>query len=184
MRIIFSLYLMLMTCALFAAEEEQAPIWQQGTVLLIQVISFLILIYCIYKFLFRPITEEMEQRQSQIENAYRDAEESKKFCEEKKAEYEEMIKHADKEVQQKLAEAVKEANSIKDKKLNEAAQEAKRKLELAENTIQNEKEKAAFELRKESGRLGVKIASKILNEKIDENKHKELVDEFIKGLDA
>lgn len=183
MKIIFSLYFMLMAGVLFAEGEEHAPIWQQGTVILIQAVSFIILVYCLYKFLFKPVSEEMEMRQKQISSAYEDAEEAKRFCEGKKAEYDEMIKHADEEVQAKLAEALKTANSIKEEKIGEAAAEAERRLELAENTIQNEKEKAAFELREKTGSLGVQIASKILSEELDEKKHKALIDKFIKDLD-
>ena len=184
MRLVFTLYLMLIpSCALFAAEEESAPIWQQGSVMLIQAVGFIILVFCIYKFLLKPVSEQMEQRQKQIEEAYSDAEKSKQFCEEKQAEYEEMIKHADEEIQTKISEAVKQANAIKESKINEGIAEAKRRMELAEATIENEKEKAAAELRAESGVLGVKIASKILNEELDVKKHEKLINSFIEELD-
>lgn len=184
MKFLFSLCLMIISsCCVFAAGEEPAPIWHQGTVILIQTVSFIILVFCIYKFLFKPVSEEMEIRQKQIANAYKDAEDAKKFCEEKKAEYEEMLIHADEEVKAKLNEAFKEANAIKDAKIGEAAQEAKRRLELAENTIEKEKAKALFSLREESGKLGVQIASKILNKELNQENHKELIDNFIKDLD-
>lgn len=183
MRILISLCLLLVsTCAAFA-EEEHAPIWQQGSVLLIQVIGFIILVYVIAKFLIGPINEELETRQKQIADAYDEAEESKKYCDEKKAEYDELIKHADEEAKAILDKAIKESNKIKEVKINETIAECKRKEEIAENNILNEKEKALVELKNTTGKLGVQIASKILNEELDENKHNNLINNFIKDLD-
>ncbi len=184
MKYLISLNLLLVSCAVFAeGEEELSPIWQQGTVILIQAISFLILVYCLYKFLFKPMTEAIETRQKQIADAYSEAEESKKAFEDKKAEYEDMIKHADEEVQAKLKEAIKDANAIKDRKIEEANLEVKRKMELAEYNIKNEKEKAITELKGQTGALGVQIASKILKEELNPQKHENLINNFIKDLD-
>jgi len=184
MKYLISLYLLLMSCAVFAeGEEEIAPIWQQGTVIVIQVISILILIFVLYKFLFIPIMESIETRQKQIADAYTEAEDSKKEYEDKKAEFENMIKLADEEVAEKLKQALKDANAIKDRKIEEANLEIKRKTELAENNIMNEKEKALSELKEQTGVLGVQIASKILNEELTPQKHESLINNFIKDLD-
>jgi len=183
MKFLFSLCLMLIsTCAVFA-EEAHEPIWHQGTVLLIQVIGFIILIYFIGKFLIGPINEELETRQKQIADAYDEAEESKKYCEEKKSEYDELIKHADQEAKAIIDSAIKEGNKIKEEKINETVAECKHREEIAENNILNEKEKALVELKNTTGKLGVQIASKILNEELDEKKHNNLIDNFIKDLD-
>ena len=158
MKYLISLYLLLMSCVVFAeGEEEIPPIWQQGTVIVIQVISLLILIYVLYKFLFKPITESIETRQKQIADAYAEAEESKK--------------------------ALKDANAIKERKIEEATAEIKRKTEFAENSIMNEKEKALTELKEQTGALGVKIASKILHEELTPQKHEDLINNFIKDLE-
>lgn len=184
MRILISLCLLLVSaCAAFAGEEAHAPIWQQGSVLLIQAIGFIILVYVIGKFLIGPVNDELETRQKQIADAYDEAEESKKYCDEKKAEYDELIKHADEEAKAILDKAVKESNQIKDQKINETIAECKRKEEIAENNILNEKEKALVELKNATGKLGVQIASKILDEELDENKHNNLINNFIKDLD-
>ena len=173
-----------MSCAVFAeGEEEVAPIWQQGTVILIQVIGFVILVLCLYKFLFKPVSEEMENRQEEIAEAYKDAEEAKAKNEAAEAKYEQMLKEADEEVQVKIAQAVKNANAIKEEKIAEASAEIKRKEELAQNNILNEKEKALTELKTQTGALGVEIASKILREEIDVKKHNDLINNFIKELE-
>ena len=169
-----------MSCVLFAeGEEELSPIWQQGTVIFIQVVSFLILVYCLYKFLFKPIMESIETRQKQIADAYTEAEESKKEYEGRKAEFENMIKLADEEVAEKLKQALRDANSIKERKIEEANLEIKRKSKLAENNILNEKEKALTELKGQTGALGVQIASKILKEELNPEKHQNLINNFM-----
>ena len=184
MKYLISLNLLLISCAAFAdGEEELTPIWQQGTVIVIQAISLLILIFVLYKFLFKPISESLETRQKEIADAYSEAEEQKKNYEDKLADLDNMIKHVDEEVEEKLKQAIKDANAIKDKKIEEANMEIRRKTELAENNIMNEKEKALTELKGQTGALGVQIASKILKEELTPQKHESLINTFIKDLD-
>lgn len=182
MKYLISLCLLIFSTYAFAAEEEVAPIWQQGTVILIQVIAFVILIYCIGKFLFKAVSEELETRQMQIAEAYEEAEKAKEAMANASIEKERIIKEAQQEAQEMVLKATKEANAIKEAKKEEANEEAKRRLDLAQTQINNEKEKAIIELKEKTSSLGVSIAEKILNKEIKEADHQALINDFIKDL--
>jgi len=180
---ILSALLLCVATAVFASEDLK-PIWQQGTVILIQVISFLVLIFFLKSFLFKPVLSKIEERKKEISDEYSDAEEANKSAEELKIEYEKKLADCDLEIREKIAEAVRDGQKLADAKISSAAIEVERRLSIAEEEILREKDKALYGLKDTSASLGVKIASKILDEELDAKKHEELINKFIKELDG
>jgi len=151
--------------------------------LLFQVVNFLILLFILKKFLYKPISNFLEQRRKKIEEGLKKAE---KFTEEwlriqdiKKGE---LVK-AEKEAVQIMEGARKDAEK-KEKEILESAHQKKEKLvEEAKGEISREKEKILDEAKKETAECVVWATEKILKRALKDKDEKNLIDEALKALE-
>ncbi|MDH7600761.1 MAG: F0F1 ATP synthase subunit B [Armatimonadota bacterium] len=153
-------------------------------VLAVQIGGFLLLLVVFKLFLFKPIVSILEARQQEIESRYRDAEERQQVAERLRAEYERHLATIEELMHTKIAEAIKEGQAMRDEIIASARAKAEDILARAEEQIQREKEKAVYELRGLVADLTITVASKLLEEQLDESKHRRLVDRFIEDLDS
>lgn len=144
--------------------------------------NLLILYLFLKKLLFKPLRNMIETRQKEIEDMYSDAEESKKAAEELKADYEEKISHATEESEEILKSAVKRAQLKEEEILRAADKEAARTLERAEEQIELEKKRALNDVKDEVSSMAIGIASAVIERDVDEDKHRDLIDDFINNI--
>lgn len=150
--------------------------------LLAQIVNFVILFLVLKKFLYKPFINLMNRRRERIieglEKARKGEEEFKKIQEIRERELAKI---------QKEAEAlIIKAKEIGDKKqqeiLKEAEEKTKKIIEDAKGRIEIEKEKMLKEVRQDIANLVISATEKILREKVDEEKEKELINEVIGKL--
>jgi len=150
--------------------------------LLAQIVNFVILFLVLKKFLYKPLINLMNRRREKIidglEKAKRGEEEFAKIAELKERELAKIQKEAEGLIQK--------AKEIGDKKqheiLKEAEEKTKKIVEEARGRIEIEKEKMLKEVRQDIANLVVNATEKILKEKIDEKKDKELINQAIGKL--
>ncbi len=143
-------------------------------------LSFLILLFILTKFAWKPMLSALKARDEHIEGALKNAEEAKnelqkmeitrkEMLESTKVEKDKLIKEAQEIKAQILADA-KEASQIEGNKI----------IEQARKQIQHEREEAIASLRSQVGLLSIEIAEKILREQMkDEAKQKALIDQYL-----
>lgn len=153
-------------------------------VLAVQIGGFLLLLVVFKLFLFKPIMGILETRQQEIESRYRDAEERQQAADRLRAEYERHLATIEEQMHTRIAEAVKEGQAMRDEIIASARSKAEDILARAEEQIQREKEKAVSELRRLVADLTVAAAGKLLEQTLDDAKHRQLVDRFIDELGA
>lgn len=150
--------------------------------LLAQIVNFLILLFLLKKFLYKPLINLMNKRREKImeglDKAKKGEEEFKKI---------EEIKERELAKIQKEAEAlIQKAKEIGDKKqqeiLAEAEEKTKKIIEDAKGRIEIEKEKMLKEVHGEIANLVVNATEKILKEQLDEEKEKKMVSDVIGEL--
>ena len=73
----------------------------------------------------------------------------------------------------------KKAEKVYDEIVSEAKSEANLIIERANTEIEREKEKAAYTVRKEAVDLALEISKKIIEKNIDEERNRQLINEFI-----
>ncbi|MCX7744711.1 MAG: F0F1 ATP synthase subunit B [Flavobacteriales bacterium] len=146
-------------------------------------ISFLILLFALTKFAWKPIVNAIKKREESINNALNAAADAEKRLQLLKSENENLLAQARKE----RDEILKEAREVRERMIadakNKAQEEADRLVATARENIYNEKMKAMTELRNQVAQLSLEIAEKILNEKLaDDAKQKEVVENILKEV--
>ncbi|MDI6735152.1 MAG: F0F1 ATP synthase subunit B [bacterium] len=154
--------------------------WQ---ILLVELVSFLILLFVLGKFLFKPITKLLENRTNQIKNTFETIETEKQDIEKIKQDYQNQLNELNKKAGEIIQEATKEGDIQRQKIIDQSQKEANKLVERATAVIEKEKEKAILELKNQTADLSILAASKILGSSIDESMAYQLVDEFIEGMD-
>ena len=130
-------------------------------------LTFLILLFLLAKFAWKPILTAINEREVTIVDSLNQAKLAKQEVENLKAENEIIIREAKIERDQIL----KEARDIRDRIVGEAKglakAEADKMIESARQTIQAEKSAAVSDIKSQIGALSVNIAESILKQKLD-----------------
>jgi F-type H+-transporting ATPase subunit b len=145
-----------------------------------QAVNFGIVLLVLWKFAYKPILKTLNDRSSKIEKGIKDAESSGVKLAEMEKKEKEVLLQAREEAQKIIQQAEKTAlQNAKD--LEVAAKEQSEKtLEDAKKQIQQEKNKAVKEAKSEIAELVMSATEKIIGEKMDSSKDKELIEKAIK----
>lgn len=154
--------------------------WQ---ILLVELASFLILLFLLGKFLFKPITNLLENRSNQIKNTLDTIASEKQDIEKIKQDYQNQLADLSKKAIQVIQEATKEGEIQRQKIIAQSQIDANKILEKAEAVIEKEKGKAILELKTQVADMSILAASKLLERTIDESMAHQLIDEFIEDVD-
>lgn len=154
-----------------------------NTTMLWQVINFLVLLWLLKRYLYGPITEMLKKRAARIEGDLNAAAEERKEAEKLNEEYEAQLKTA----RSKSQEIVEDAETRAKKKAREIIKEAEKKAENIKKNkmaeIEQAKKEALAQLRNEVASISLLAASKLIQEKMDQEKHRQLIKNYIAKLD-
>lgn len=147
--------------------------------LLVMVVGFVILYIILAKFAFGPVSKMFEERALVIQRRLDEADEKRKEMEKMRNDYEQRIAQIEEEARARIAEAVREAQAARDEMLAQAREQAERIVARGKEEIEREKNKALVEIRDQVADLAVLTASKIIERELDEDAHRELIDDVI-----
>lgn len=152
--------------------------------LIFQVINFLLLLYLLNRFLFKPLLKMIDERQARIGQGLKDAEQAARDRELARAEREAALDEARREAQSMIARATKIAEDSRNEIVAAARSEAERVTARATAEIQAEKERAMSEIREQVADLAILAAGRLLREEIDGERQRRLVNDFLADADA
>ena len=136
-------------------------------------ISFLILLFILGKFAWKPILKSVNDREGSILDALDQAEKARLEMQNLQADNERILKEARLEREAML----KEARELKDKMISDAKEEAQdqanKMITQAQAAIESEKNTAMAELKSHVAGLAVDIAEKVVRDELS-NKDKQL----------
>ena len=112
-----------------------------------QTIIFILLIFLLKKYAWKPILDAVNEREEGIKNALLSAEKAKEEMASLQSDNEETLKKARAERDSLLKEAREIKQQLIDDAKNEAQSEAKKIISQAQETIQNEKKAAISDLK-------------------------------------
>jgi F-type H+-transporting ATPase subunit b len=148
-----------------------------------QIISFLILLFLLKAFAWKPMLRILDQRRENIAAELKRIEDQKLEAQKTRVEFEQKLKSiediAKARIQDMMGQADKDARAIKD----DAHREASRIISKAEADTAYELVKAKEQIKDEVAKLVLGATEMLLEEKITEERDKKLVDEFIDRLD-
>ena len=152
--------------------------WTALFTLLNLVLTFLIL----KKFLFKPVTKMIDDRQREIDELYADANTAKQDAESMRDDYTRKLSEAKETSAQIVAEATQEANRRSDEIIRQARQDADALRQKAGADIDLEKKKALNEVKGDISRIALDIAGKVVERELDEKDQERLIEGFLRQM--
>jgi len=138
-----------------------------------QTILFLILIFLLVKFAWKPILTALNDREEGIKDALDSAENAKREMENLQADNQKLLQEARLEREAMLKEARDLKNKMIEDAKDEASVQANKIIEQAQAAIASEKQAAISDLKAQVANLSVEIAEKVVKEELS-NKDKQL----------
>jgi F-type H+-transporting ATPase subunit b len=146
------------------------------------IITFIILLFILGKFAWKPLVSALQAREQGIRDALLKAEEARKESEQLLEQNKEAMRRANEETSRILKEGRELAEQMKNEIVAKAQAGAKAMMDQAKDDIQREKETALLQLKNEVADLAVTAAEKIIDETLDEAKQKKIVDKVLQTL--
>lgn len=145
-----------------------------------QLVTFIIVLFLLSKFAWKPIMNALRERETSIENALSAAEKAKLEMQGLKAENEKLLAEARMERDKILKEASDAANALVETAKQKANEEGSRMIAQARESIENEKRAAITEVKNMAAALSVDIAERILRKELSNPQaQQELAKEYI-----
>jgi len=148
-----------------------------------QTVIFVLLIFLLKKFAWKPILDAVNEREEGIRSALKSAEKAREEMASLQSDNEDTLKKARLERDGLLKEAREIKQKLIEEAKNEANNEAKKIIIQAQETIESEKNAAIVDLKNQVANLSIEIAEKVLKEKLSEDKAQmNLVKELVKDV--
>lgn len=148
-----------------------------------QTLIFLIVLFVLGKFAWKPIIGALNSREASIEGALKDAQKAREEVELLKEENLKLIAEVKVERDKIIKEAQNSANMIHDKAKVEAQKNGERMIEEARTTIRSEKESALKAIKDQVAQFSILVSEKLLKKNLEGSKAQEdLIQDYIKDL--
>lgn len=184
-----SIVILLANTGLAAAQEAGAAAPSGGGIMSLQVnlmfwtlLVFVILYFILSKFAFGPITAAVEAREKALEEAIQGAKRDREAAAKLLAEHQAQIEAARGETQKLIAEGRAVAEKMRGDLLDQTRKEQQDMLERARLEIDNEKQKAVAQLRREAVNLAIVGASKVIEQNLESQKNRQLVESYLASI--
>lgn len=162
----------------------QAGLLTLNGTLIAELIIFLITLGFLYRVAWGPLLTILEARRKRIEEGVKAAEQAKRDREAAQDEYQARLEEARREGQRILDRIAKEGEELRKELEAKARQDAEGIITRARAEIEQERQSAVQDLRRQVADLAVLAASRIIGESLDEKKHRELIDRAVEAADV
>jgi F-type H+-transporting ATPase subunit b len=149
-----------------------------------QIISFLVMLWVLQRFAWKPLLKVMDERRHKIESDFKTIEEQTAENERLRKEYQEKLQGVDAEARLIIKEANEKGRHIFKEIESEARIQAKDIINKTREELQQEVVKAKVLLREEIVNMTLMATQKILQTNLDAEKQKKLVDEFVNQMET
>jgi F-type H+-transporting ATPase subunit b len=157
-----------------------------GGTLLAQVlttmVAFFAVLFTLYKVAWGPVIRLLDERRKSISDEFESIEKQQASLASRIKDYEERLSNIDIEARERINKAVEDARKASEQLLAEAQAAANETRTKAQSEIRVEIEKARVQLRDEVVKLTIGATEKLLAAKLDDDRHKKLVNGFIDEL--
>jgi F-type H+-transporting ATPase subunit b len=134
------------------------------------------------KFAFKPITAAVEAREKALEDAIdaarRDREEAARLLDE----HQRLVDQAHADAQKFIVQGRAAGEKVKAELLEQAHREQQHVIERAQAEIASERERARLDLHREAVDLAVRGAGRVIEQNLDTESNRALVEKFLASL--
>jgi len=147
--------------------------------LLTTVAGFLVLMWILRRFAWGPILDLLDQRRAKIETDYATAEKELAEAATLKTSFETRLSEIKVIERQRIQEAVKKGEDLAGGIVTKARAEIEQARAKGAQDLEIESQKAQLELRDRVVALAIGAAEKLIGERLDEVKHRQLIQQYI-----
>jgi F-type H+-transporting ATPase subunit b len=168
---------------LLAGDEHKGSLLDIDPGLIVwTLITFTLLLFLLSKLAWKPIIKTLQEREEKIRKSLEEAEKARREAEALIAKNAEMMAQAERDAQELVRRAKEMADKLKLELTEQGKLEAAKMLVTAKKEIENEKNSALSQLKTEVADMVVQAAGKVIGAALDADKHKKIVDDFIKEM--
>jgi len=149
-----------------------------------QIIGFLIAVILLKKFAWKPLLSILEQRRAKIKSEFDNIDKEKQKVSDLLSDYQTKLKEIDALARVKIQEAAQEGQKMANEIKENARKESKDILNKARDQIQRDMDQAKVQLKNDLVNMTMRVAEKLIAERLDEEKDKKLIAEFIDAVHA
>jgi len=153
-----------------------------GGDVVVQLVSFLILLWAIKKFAWGPLMKMMKDREEFVANEINNAEKSRVEAAKLLEEQRDLLKQARQEAQVLMDKAKHQADAQRESIIEDARKDAERLKNSALIEIEQQKEKAVATIREQVASLSVLVASKVIEKELNEQDQAKLIQDYIQEV--
>ncbi len=169
--------------SLLAAAEGEPGLFSINLGLSIwTVVVFLLLVFGLRKFAWGPILEIAESRERRIQEALDQSAAQRDEAQRLLEEHKRQLADARRQASEIIAEGKSAGDRVRREMEEKARADAQGIVDAARREIEREKDRALAELRKESVELALAAASKLMQERLDTTRDRELVVDYLDQL--
>ncbi|MDQ5976623.1 MAG: F-type H+-transporting ATPase subunit b [Patescibacteria group bacterium] len=156
--------------------EALANLGIDWKLLLAQVVNFVVVLLVLKRFAYQPMLKLLDERTAKIEKGLVDAESASRKLSEMEMKEKAVLADARTEAKRILAETDEAAAKRDAAKMTETEARVKKLLEESENKIAEDRKKMLEEAKRELAGTVLMAVEKVLSEKMDSAKEKELIE--------
>lgn len=147
-----------------------------------KVLVFALLLFILRRYAWKPIVSALSEREETIDTSIRKAERALEEARKTGEKNEEARRAAEENARRVMQDARAAAERVRSEELEKTRARIRQMQEQAQAEIEREKQRALEELRDEVAGLAIHTAEHILEETLDADRHRKLVDRFIEQL--
>lgn len=170
----------------FAAEEggKVNLLSPNGGLMFWTLLIFIVLLIVLSRFAFKPLVAAVEAREAALEAAINKAQQDREAASKLLAEQLAQLDAARAEAQKYIADGRATSEKLKASMLEETRAQQQEMIERAKRDIENEKQRAIGDLRREAVDLALAGASKLIAKNLDDAGNRKLVEDFLASIPA
>ena len=152
--------------------------------LITHVVSFLILLFVLKRFLYKPIVNMLDQRAQRIRESLEAAERAREESAASQEEVQAQLEAARSEGQQFIASAREVAGRFREEETAKVRQEIEAERSRVTANIQRERDTAIEQLRSEFADLAITAAERVVERSLDQQAHQDIIDRVLEESDS
>ncbi len=151
---------------------------------LVVLISMTLLLFLVKYFAWDKVNAILEARRAKISKDLDEAEEKRKAAEEIQANANEIIHNAQTKGGEILDNAREAASKTQDEMIKEGKELVSRMKAEGQREVDSMKQRAIAQVQEDIVDLSIQLASQILEKEVTPERHQEVIESFIKGLEG
>ena len=161
--------------------EALRPLGIDPALMIAYLINFVLLLFLLRLFLYRPILNMLAERRQRIQESLEEADKVRQEAEVQRSQYQRELEEARSTSQEAASRAAQEIERRRDDILAEARKDAEQVREQALQQIKVERQQAMADMQRQVADLAVELARKVIGETVavDEQAQRKLIQQFL-----